>query len=111
MTVCPLSATGLCGSTWPCVRAAGHDGVCDPGPEGRAYVVPLATHDADWLRSEVIMLHGRIESMKRDVAADPTPARLRRLISGLVQLAPANATRKNVATADVQTLWQEALNG
>lgn len=96
---------------WRCIRALDHDGDCDFGLESKVYARPVVEQDHAWLASEVVMLLGRIDSMRREQAADQTDARLRRVVTRLVRLAPANATRKTVPLDEVRAVWQEAVNG
>jgi hypothetical protein len=95
-----------------CVRAAGHpEGGCEFPIDATVYRRPLDTYDVAWLASEVRMLHGQIESVKREHRADQSGARLRRLIGDLIVLAPANGKRKTVLAEDVRATWQAAVNG
>lgn len=107
---CSATSIGSGGDTFACIWAEhGEEREHNFGIEHRVYGRHLAEHhDAEWLASEIRSLHVQIESMKRDQENDDTAARLRRLLGRLVQIAPANATRKTVALADVQAAWQEA---
>jgi hypothetical protein len=95
---------------WRCLRAAGHDSDCMWPTESEHYNVPLETHDAAWLASEVRVLLTRIERLQADHEAMNVSLRHRfgTLCRGLIELAPANSKRKTVPTEAVQRLWQAA---
>lgn len=110
---CPATAFGRMGDEFSCIWADhGDEKPHDFGIEYRVYGRRLvAHHDAEWLATEVRVLHTQIESMKRDHTNDDTPKRFRRLVTRLVHLAPANATRKTIPLADVRAAYEEAVNG
>lgn len=97
--------------TWPCIRAAGHDGDCKPDIDAAYYAQPIDTLDRDRLVVELHSWISQYESLRgqfvesRRRHADRADALIRRLI----RIAPANGKRKTVPADEVRRAWQEAL--
>lgn len=97
--------------TWPCIRAAGHDGDCQPNVDARYYSAPVDTLDRDFLAAELRTWIERYQLVARDCdeARRQHANRADALIRELIRLAPANGKRKTVPADEVRRAWQEAL--
>lgn len=104
-------------STWPwrCQLKAGHDpaDVHRWPVESEHYNYPIDQYDHAWLVSELRLQLTNIEHLKRDhrEANGRAERVLADLLSGLVELAPGNSTRKTVRTEDVRALWMKVVRG
>lgn len=98
---------------WRCQLKAGHDPAdAHRWPlESEHYNYPIDQYDHAWLVSELRLQLTNMEHLKRDhrEANGRAERTLAALLSGLVDLAPGNSTRKTLLVADVQALWQKAL--